>query len=166
MYSFCNLTHFILFFFSVTWFSALLVRINVDFKCVVFKITLFSGTIWKYHTAKAMLNSFNPVSLVMAAVCPVHFSVSVTLILFILSFVNVTADPCKFSNTFFHVIYVVTFINVRLRTTSTAPFTLSMLHPIFEITSINCTTAPSILTFTFWLTILVFSDIVIPRLIK
>jgi hypothetical protein len=38
-----------------------------------------------------------------------------------------------------------------------------MLHPIFEITCIDCTTAPSILTFTFWLTILVFSNIVIPR---
>lgn len=50
---------------------------------VVFENTLLDAPIRERHTAETVLNSILPLSFVATAICPEHFTVAVTLVIFV-----------------------------------------------------------------------------------
>ena len=56
---------------------------------IVLEHTFLDAAIWKLHPTGAVLNSFLPLALITAAIFPEHFSIAVSLIFFIASFVMV-----------------------------------------------------------------------------
>jgi len=134
---------------------------NLDFYFIhiIFKVAFLGRSIREYHAAIAMLNSTNPFALVAAPVCPVHFTVAFSFVIFIFAFVNVTTCPDELTESTFSIVYIITFITVALRTTTTAPLALSMLHSACEISNVDCSVRPGILTFTLWLSIDVLASV-------
>lgn len=65
------------------------------FKNIILKKALFDPAIWKLHPADTMLDAFLPLSLVARPVDPVHLTVAVPLVVFIVSLVHVSAFPVK-----------------------------------------------------------------------
>lgn len=124
---------------------------------IVFKIALFYVTIRENHATVTMLDTSNPFALVATSVCPVHLSVTVTFIILIFPFVNVTTSPHKLPKSALSIIYIVAFVAVRLGSSTTAPLSFSMLHSRVEIANVDCAVRPSILAFAVWFTVLVFT---------
>jgi hypothetical protein len=129
---------------------------------IIFKVTFFGRSIREYHASIAMLNSTDPFALIAAPICPIHFSVTFSFVIFVLTFVNVTTRPDKLTESTFSIIYIITFITIALWATTTPPFAFSMLHSPCEISYIYCPVCPRILTFTLWLSVDVFACVRVP----
>ena len=78
--------------------------LNLDLEDVVLKVALFLRPIWEDHLAVAVLNATDPLTLVTAAIRPVHFAVAVALVLSVLAFVDVPTGPLE------HTIAVLTIV--------------------------------------------------------
>jgi hypothetical protein len=84
-----------------------------------------------------MLDSVTPLTYVAGLVSPVHFSDAVTLILTILSSINVPAGPLENATSMLLVILVITFIGVNVCDPGgTLPPSLPLFQPINEVSHI------------------------------
>lgn len=84
-----------------------------------------------------MLNAVAPLTNVASLVSPVHFSDAMTLILTILSSVNVPACPLENPASMLLVILVITFIGVNVCDPGgTLPASLPLFQPINEVSHI------------------------------
>lgn len=79
-----------------------------------------------------MLSSILPLALIIALVCPVHFSITVPEFILIIAFVIVSRGPSKSTKTMFLVIVVHTFIFISISCVF-FPDTLSLPETSLEI---------------------------------
>ena len=104
-----------------------------------------------------MLNTFLPLAFIAATVSPIHLAVPIALILTIAAFVDISACPSKYSLAMFFVSYIITLIMSTFRPLATAPLSFSFFHTSFELSYVTCTILPSVLAFSFRLTIYVIT---------
>ena len=74
-----------------------LTNLNLNLEDVVLEISLLLGAIREDHLSISVLNASDPFSLVTATVGPIHFTVAIPLVFFVLAFVNVSAGPLEHS---------------------------------------------------------------------
>lgn len=121
---------------------------------VIFKIAFFDSSIRKLHLAHAVLNTMLPLSLVAAAISPVHLSVSVSFIVFVAAFVHVSTFPGESPKSVFLIVDVLSFIVVAVgRIRTFFPFTMSVFHSVFELAYIDGGVFPFVLARSTRLTI-------------
>ena len=70
---------------------------GVALEDVVFEEAILNSTIWEGHNAAPVLDAFFPLTLVDGAIGPVHLSISLTLIVHVVSVVDVAAFPGELS---------------------------------------------------------------------
>ena len=147
---------FILSFLDI-WSTWVLTDLYFDFVYIVFKVTFFLRPIWEYHFTISMLDAPDPLTLVTASICPVHLSIPVSFIVFIFSFVDITASPLEYPVAVLFVSVVVTLVAVALGASCTSPLTFSLFHSSFEISDVAGTIGPCVLAFSIWFPIDVFT---------
>ncbi len=62
---------------------------------IVFKNAFFHAAVWETHGSLPMLNSADPLPFVTGSVRPKHFSVAVTLVIFVAPSVDIAGLPSK-----------------------------------------------------------------------
>lgn len=79
-----------------------------------------------------MLNTIDPLSLIITPVLPKHLSISVTHICLVISPVDVTAGPCKNSKPPFFIVSVLTVVTVAF-TGRSFPHSLALSESVDKI---------------------------------
>ena len=101
-----------------------------------------------------MLNAFDPVALIAGAISPVHLTVAHSLVINIISMVDVSTLPGESSQTILFVVHVLSLKSVTLRVIHhLAPFSLAVLHSVFELARVDTTVLPFIDSFTLGLSL-------------
>ena len=73
-------------------------------KTIIFKVTFFHSSIRKNHLSIPMLDSLNPLANIFTSIGPYHFSMPFSLIILILTFIDISWCPLKFTLTTLFVI--------------------------------------------------------------
>jgi len=136
---------------------------------IIFEDALLKSAIWETHSAKTMLDAVLPLTLVAAAIGPVHLAIAVPLILLVAAAVLVTRLPRKCANARLLIIHVVAFVLIAVGLGgSLFPFSLAVLHSAFELTHVQTRILPLVLAEAMWLAILVLASvhITISKLIR
>jgi len=114
---------------------------------VVFKDAFFDAAIGELHSSNAILNSFLPLAFVAGAISPVHFTVAVALVILVAPLVDVAALPSELAHTRLLVVDVASFVHVAiLCIESFTPFAFSVLEAFFELTDVDASVFPFVLT--------------------
>ena len=104
------LYYFQIFVLFILRLSTAFTYLHLYFVNVVFEVPFALGPVGEYHLAVSMLNPFDPLSLIAAAVSPVHFSVTVSLVVSVFTFVDVAASPLEDALALLSVILIFAFI--------------------------------------------------------
>lgn len=75
------------FIFNIFDLSSTFQRQGID---IIIEETSSFNTIWKDHDTDTLLNTFDPMALKLAQVCPLHGSISLTLVIMIVSLIFVS----------------------------------------------------------------------------
>ena len=122
-------------------------------ECVVLEETLLDSAIREHHAADTILDALYPLTLVARAVLPVHFSVTVPLIVSVAALVEIATFPGELAHSILLVVVVVALVHVAvLCVEALTPLTLSVLEAILKFTNVNTAILPLILACTLWLT--------------
>jgi len=116
-----------------------------------------------------MLDTVLPLTLVAAAIGPVHLAIAVPLILLVAAAVLVTRLPRECANARLLIIHVVAFVLIAVGLGgSLFPFSLAVLHAAFELAHVQTRILPLVLAEAVWLAILVLAGvhITISKLIR
>src|SRR3712207_5923560 len=111
-----------------------------------------------------MLDAMLPITTIYGTIYPEHLTITLSLILLVITFLSVTRFPLKFTIPVFLIILIFSFILIiKLLSISRflAPFTLSMLDSILELSSICISIRPLILTKPIWITVVILSNVLI-----
>lgn len=136
---------------------------------IIFEDTLLKSAIWETHSAKTMLDAVLPLTLIAAAIGPVHLAIAVPLILLVAAAVLVTRLPRECANARLLIIHVVAFVLIAVGLGGTLfPFSLAVLHSAFELAHVQTRILPLVLAEAMWLAILVLASvhITISKLIR
>lgn len=107
-------------------------------KDVVLKTPLFDSAIWKGHLAISMLNALLPLSLIYRAICPEHFTIPISLIFYIGSFVHIATFPSEHTIPILPVILVLSIVLIAwVDINLLLPFTFAVLEALFELAHID-----------------------------
>ena len=107
-------------------------------KNVVFESALLDGAVWESHFPVAMLDTLFPLALIDRAVGPKHFTISLSFVINIVAFVNVTALPVEDAVAVFAVLLILSIILVaRIYIDLFLPFTSSVLEALFELADVD-----------------------------
>lgn len=105
----------------------------------------------------------NPFSFVITIVNPVHFTISMSLVIFVGSSILITTFPSENTKTRFFIKLILTFIAITILCLgSFSPFAFSMFHSIFELSNINGSVFPFILSISMWFSIIILTCVNIP----
>lgn len=117
---------------------------------IVLEETFFDTTVRELHAAGTILDSSHPFSFVARAILPVHLSIAVTLIVPVATLVEIAALPSKHAHTVLLVVFVGTFVHVAILVVeSLLPLSLPMLQTILELSDVDASIFPFVLTLTF-----------------
>lgn len=118
---------------------------------VVFEVTFLDGSIWKDHSPVSMLYAYFPLSCVKRSIYPSHLPKTFTIIHIILAFIDISRfppDKCPIPVLF--IFSKLAFIGIGGRIIFLAsPFAYALLHAWREITFIEGTINPDILSIAF-----------------
>jgi len=120
--------------------TAMLLTLLVDStnKYVVFKSAFFDGTIGESHLAIAMLDTLLPLALIYGAICPEHFSITISFIVNIVALVDIAALPIEHTVAVFTVLRVLTIVLVaRSDINLFFPLAFAMFEAFFEFAHVN-----------------------------
>ena len=120
---------------------------------IVLKVAFLLGAVREDHFAISVLNSTDPLALITATVCPIHLSVAISFIFFVLTLVDVSTGPLEHSIPVLSITQVVTFIAVTLRAAGAAPLPLAFFHSSLEVAHVARAIRPGVLTFSVGFTI-------------
>ena len=116
-------------------------------ECVVFEQSFLYAAIGKLHPTSTVLNAMAPLALVTATVFPVHFTVTMTLIILVASSVEVAGLPCKQTDARFLIILIRALIHIAvLGIKFLFPFSFPVLETVFELSDVNTAVFPFVLT--------------------
>jgi len=125
---------------------------------IVLKDSFFETAIWENNSSYSMLDSFHPLALVYAAICPQHLAVAMSFVFWVVTLVNVTRSPSEHALSMLHFIYIIAIILVAvLMVLATLPFCFAMLLTFKKVTYVKVTVFPSVLSFSVWFSVLVVS---------
>jgi hypothetical protein len=82
----------------------------VTYKNVIFKLSFLDGAVWEGHFSVAMLDTSFPFSLIEGAVGPEHFAVTISLVVNIVTFVDISRFPHEYTKPIFAILCVFTII--------------------------------------------------------
>jgi hypothetical protein len=87
---------------------------NLDFHFVdvVFKVALLLRSIREDHPPVSVLDASDPFTLIATTIGPIHFSVTIPLVVFVFSFVAIATRPLKMTKTAFTIVDIVSFVAV------------------------------------------------------
>ena len=139
-------------------------RVLNSYELIVFEVALFRLSIRKHHFPYPVLNTILPLPFINRAVYPVHFSVAVSLIVFIVSFEVVSTRPLKDSKTIFLVKLVLPFVavsNMFALIDVFLPLSLPVFQAILKVSCIDGAIAPLVLPLPVRLSKLVFTCIIV-----
>ena len=127
------------------------------------KEALLDHAIRKGHLAMTMLNAPAPLSLIDRAIGPAHLAKAIALVLSVLTLVNVARGPSESTEAGLLILEIISLVLVtRLRPFCALPAALTVLEAAEEFAHIERPVLPSVLTFTVWLSFLVFSCVGVP----
>lgn len=119
---------------------------------VVFEKTFLDATVWELHPTRPILDSSDPLALVARAIFPVHFSVAVSLVILVAALVVIPALPREHSHAILLIILVCTFVHVAILVIeSFLPLALAVLQAVLELSNVDASVFPLVLTLTFGL---------------
>jgi hypothetical protein len=118
---------------------------------VVFKESVLHPTIWKGHHTLAVLDTHFPFSFVDRGVNPVHLTVTLSIVVDVVSVVDVSALPGKVSDAILFIELVVAFKLVALDYVfSLAPLPVAVLHALLELARIDASILPLVDSLPLW----------------
>lgn len=123
------------------------------------KVAFFDGSIWEEHLPVTVLDSFLPLTLVDTGISPLHLTIAISFIIFVLSFVDIPTGPSENTKSMLLVETVVPFVLIALWSFPTLPSSLTMLQPILELSNVEGPILPGVLSFAFGLSILVLTGV-------
>lgn len=113
---------------------------------VIFKVSLLDSAIRELHPSYAMLDSFVPLALITGSVNPLHLTISLPFIVFIISSINVAALPDKHSETILLIVLITAFVGIAVRLVDPLlPLALPMLQTVLKLTDIHTSIFPFVL---------------------
>ena len=133
-----------------------LVLANVD---IVAEESIFDSTIRESHDSEAMLDAPHPVTIVEALVCPPHLALSMSLVILKVTFITVPRGPGELSVTVLLVHVVLSLEDSLVAYLALRPLTLAMLQTVMKITDIHSSIRPLVLTFSFWPSIGIITNV-------
>ena len=103
-----------------------------DDKHIIFKGAFLIA--WSRHIdfSFSMLYSIFPLSLIEASIIPVHFTIAISTIISIVSFVNVSTGPCKNAISWLFIVRILSLVLITIASPS-LPQPMSISESIFEI---------------------------------
>lgn len=107
--------------------------LDLDFEDVVLEVAFPCCAIWEDHLAVSVLDALDPLSVVAAAINPVHLSIAVSLIFLVFTLIDVATCPLEDTLPVFPIIDVITLIRVAGWTFCASPLAFAVLHAAFEI---------------------------------
>ena len=117
----------------------LLTDLYLHFEHVVLEVAFLLRAVREDHLSVPVLDSTDPLTLIAAAIGPVHLAVAVSFVLFVFALVDVSTGPLEYTIAVLAITQVVTFITVALGSTSAAPFSFTFFHSGYKITHVTCT---------------------------
>jgi Na+/proline symporter len=127
---------------------------------IKFEDSFFDHTVREDHFAVPMLDPSAPFALINTTVGPLHLAVAISLVIFVFSFVCVSASPGEHPIAMLFVIEIISLILIAgLRTLGALPTALSVLETLFELTDVERSILPSILALPIRFSILVLSGV-------
>lgn len=132
-------------------------NLHLHFIDIVLEVPFAFCAVGEDHLSVAVLDAFDPLSLVATAVCPVHFTVAVALILPVLPFIYVATCPLEDALALFPVILVVSLVAVAEWSLSAAPLAFAFLHAAHEVSNVGRPVGPRVLPFTVRFTVEILS---------
>jgi hypothetical protein len=107
---------------------------NLFYKDIVLELSFDDLSIWKRDSSETMLHAVLPVTLVSAAVDPIHLSVAMALVFPVLTDIIVSTLPVELTLAVLFVHGVLTRILVAVRILFIfLPFSFAMLHTLAEL---------------------------------
>jgi len=134
---------------------------NLNFINIVLKVPFLLLAVWENHASVAMLDSSYPLTLITGAICPIHFTISISLVILVLSFESVATSPLELAKTAFLIVNVIAFVRVALGPARAAPLAFSMFHSVEKVTNICCATTPCVLSFLMWFSVNIFACVTV-----
>ena len=134
---------------------------SLTFENVVFKVPVFDPTIREVHYTFSVLDTLLPLSYVLGAVGPVHFSLSLSFIVDIVSYIDISTLPCEIAVTIFLIKHVHSFKSVTVSTLFLLPISFTVFMAFFEFSVIRATILPLILTISIRFSVSILSSVFI-----
>jgi hypothetical protein len=106
-----------------------------------------------------VLNASTPLSLINASICPLHFSIAISFIVFIFTLVDITTGPSEDTIALFLVLTIIAFVLVTLGTFLALPAAFAVLQAALKLADVERTVLPSVLPFPVRLTFLVLPNV-------
>lgn len=101
-----------------------------------------------------MLDAFSPFALVDAAISPQHLTESMALIFHVIALIDVATSPSEHAFAMFEVISIVSFVGVAvLWVLATLPLAFAFFLPLVEVSDIDLSGHPLVLSFAMGLSI-------------
>ena len=120
----------------------------IPIEYVVIEEALFNGAIGLNQSALPALQASYPVAFVHCAICEVHFPVAVSLIIDVMTLVNITRLPKELTVPVFLILLVLTLIPVTLNIVLILPpDSFAMLKPVQKLAFVAAAIGPRIHTF-------------------
>ena len=95
-----------------------------------------------------MLDTFDPVALVAGSISPVHLSIAHSLIINVVSVIDISTLPSKGAHSIFLVVYILPLEPVALWIVHHfSPLATAMLHSVFELARVDAAVLPLVYTF-------------------
>ena len=106
-----------------------------------------------------MLDALVPGAFVLTTIGPDHGALAASLVFYVFTFINITTGPLIITESVFLIVEIGTFVCVAALVFGAAPLSLAVFDTVFEITYVNSSIFPKILTLSTWLTIIIFTSI-------
>lgn len=133
------------------------------FENVVFEVSFLLLAIRKDHAAQSVLYASNPLTFVHATISPQHLTVALSLVLLVISFIDVARCPGENAFAVLLVLLIFTLVCVAgLDVSGATPFTPTVFFAFEEVTCVDLTSGPNVLAFALGFTVEVIARVYIP----
>ena len=127
------------------------------YKAAVLKNSVLDFSI-DFHFPLALFNSFVPVTFIIATIDPIHFAEPMSLVVKEHTSICVTSFPNILAKSTFFVILILSFVDISIFFCKSS---FAVSQTIDELAFVVVPVSPNVLAFPFWLSIYVFSNIMI-----
>ena len=126
---------------------------------IVLKKSGFFRAVCKYHNSDPILNSVFPSTFKNTSIGPSHSAKANFYVVHVLAPVMTSSCPFELSITMFNVIVIFSLVHVRIFfCTRFLPSTLPLFATVYKHATVNVSISPAILTISFCLAIVIFSQ--------